>query len=300
MNKFYIMLLAILIVIFLLFLIMFIISIVIYKKLYSKRFNNDSNCWENKEINGKIAKFKSGENLLKGYFYSNVKQSNDIVILIHGYGLTHRDYGIEIESLISSGFDVFAYDMTGCGDSEGNSLKGVIQFIIDAQNAIKYVSDLDSYKNISIFGHSTGAYAAAALLNEIDVKISKAIIVSGFNYPYTYLQMNMKKTFGAFSWFLKVFTYLIDKYRFGFKTMYTAVGGINKFNGKTFIIQGLKDEFVLYDKESIYSCKKYIKNKKVIFYLDKNGDHYLTRNLINGKIKPNKVLFDKIIKFLKS
>ena len=69
--------------------------------------------------------------------------------------------------------------MTGCGMSQGKKIGGFSQFLLDAQSAIKYVESMNLNMEIELVGHSTGAYAVAALLNFDNLGVSKSIIISG-------------------------------------------------------------------------------------------------------------------------
>ena len=52
------------------------------------------------------------------------KLSEKIIVLVHGYGVTHKDYEIEIEEFVKRKYSVFTYDMTGCGMSQGKKIGG--------------------------------------------------------------------------------------------------------------------------------------------------------------------------------
>lgn len=138
-------------------------------------------------IHRKEVEFVSGKNKLKGYIFWNAKDnklSEKIIVLVHGYGVTYKDYEIEIEEFVKRKYSVFAYDMTGCGMSQGKKIGGFSQFLLDAQSAIKYVESMNLNMEIELVGHSTGAYAVAALLNFDNLGVSKAIIISGYSFLF--------------------------------------------------------------------------------------------------------------------
>ena len=108
---------------------------------------------------------------------------------------------IDICEAINCGYLVFSYDMTGCGESEGENIKGFAQFIIDAQNAVLYLKKQGLDKIIA-FGHSTGAYAVAALLNIQKENLNKAIIISAFDVPNKFVRMCMQKKMKCFAYLL--------------------------------------------------------------------------------------------------
>lgn len=227
----------------------------------------------------KEVKFISGDNKLRGYFYwkeKSNKKLDRIIVLVHGYGLIHHDYRIEIEEFVKRQYCVFAYDMTGCGSSEGKKIGGFSQFILDAQNAIKYVSELNLNKEIDILGHSTGAFAVAALLNIDDLCVDRAIIISGFNHPSSYVKSCMERSLKKFSYFVQIWLYIIELIKFGKIARYTGINGINHFSGEVLDIQNMKDEMVTYT-QSLYYEKNKILNDKACFWLNNENSHYPTR-----------------------
>lgn len=251
-------------------------------------------------IQQKEVEFMSGNNKLKGYYFWNrtdKKTFNKIIVLVHGYGLTHKDYFIEIQEFVARHYLVFAYDMTGCGSSHGRKIGGFSQFLLDAQNAVKYLLSLNLKIEIDIMGHSTGAFAVAALLNTADLGVSKAIIVSGFNHPSSYVRSCMQKYLYAFSYFIQVWIYIIEIMKYGQIAKYKGIDGINHFLGKTLIMQSENDDMVSY-AQSLYSHKDEIKNEKVSFWSNKKGTHYPTRTKYGGKDIANKKAFYVIEEFL--
>ena len=69
---------------------------------------------------------------LSGYFYeSEGTPRRRTVIFDHGMGGGHRAYLREIAGLAGAGFRVFAYDHTGCWESEGDTTGGFCQSLSD-------------------------------------------------------------------------------------------------------------------------------------------------------------------------
>lgn len=284
-----------------LFLLSFIIAYAGVRIQFGKRIEQKGNRvslpnW----IQQKEVEFMSGNNKLKGYYFWNRADKETfkkMIVLVHGYGLTHKDYFIEIEEFVARHYLVFAYDMTGCGLSHGKKIGGFTQFLLDAQNCVKYLTSLNLKLEIDIMGHSTGGFAVAALLNTKDLGVSKAIIVSGFNHPSSYVRFCMWKSLYAFSYFIQVWIYIIEIMRYGQIAKYTGIDGINHFSGKTLIMQSENDDMVSYT-QSLYSHKDEIKNDKVYFWLNKKGAHYPTRTKYKGKDIANEKAFYAIEEFL--
>lgn len=132
----------------------------------------------------------------KGSFYSNQGQRIScytyrkagirpagVVIVAHGLGVGGQCvYMAAADYFTSHGYLVFAYDATGNDDSEGESVIGMEQGIIDLSYAISYVEqdpELGQYP-IVLYGHSWGAYCVGAVLID-HPEVRAAVAVAGFN-----------------------------------------------------------------------------------------------------------------------
>ncbi len=99
---------------------------------------------------------------LHGYFYSYENPIHDRVILFeHGFGGGHTAYMTEIARLAAHGYMVFAYDKTGCMESEGEG-NGFAQALADLDACLKTLKSDPTMEGVrfSVVGHSWGAYAA--------------------------------------------------------------------------------------------------------------------------------------------
>ena len=281
-------------------LISFIITLTVHIKQFGKRIEDTREEGLFRNIKDEKVKFTSGKSELTGHFYYNKsshKENNVIIVLVNGYGLTHKSYSFEIEEFVRHGFTVFAYDMTGCGESLGKKINGFSQFILDAKAAVNFISEKSPFSEIILIGHSTGGYAAAALLNIDNIKVDKAVIIAGFNKTGQYVRKCVQKRLGLFSYLIGFWVYVLEFFKFSKISRYTAINGVNKFSGDTLIIQGSKDED-MYNKGSLYSMKEHAKGKNIKFTLVPNGDHYplIIKRGKTGKI--NRVVFEKIINWI--
>lgn len=266
-----------LLAVILLFFITCVITVIIYRIQFGKRINTKIVDIKQTELKRKKVEFSSNCNRLTGYYYwSNQKElsKDKIILFIHGYGLTHGDYLLEISEFIHRGYSVFAYDMTGCGESEGKALKGFAQFIIDAESAVLYLKK-EAVKEIVAFGHSTGAYAAAALLNIQNNNVNKAIIVSAFDIPDRFVRGSMQKSMKLIAYLIQFWLKIFERVQFGNYASLSGKEGIIKFHNKVLIIQGDKDQQVPLE-ESLYNLKEELDQKQVEFLLVKDVGHYPT------------------------
>lgn len=268
----------------------------IYRKLFGSRMACNDNT-EETNLEKKVVTFYSGKNKLQGYFYlknTQVNTNDKIVLIVHGHGVTHRDYMLEIESFVQRNFTVFTYDMTGCGESEGNALNGFAQFILDAKAALDYLSGLKLEKKIILYGHSVGGFAVAALLNYVDEQIDYAVVVSAFNSSSKFVRMTMQKYLKIFAFPLQLWIYLFERLQFGEIALSTGVEGINKFHGHVMIVQDKNDPMVGY-KSSLYALNQQITNKHTKYLLIENGNHNPVRTKLEEKNKIDEEVFDNIL-----
>ena len=119
---------------------------------------------------------------LQGYFYSYPDAiSNRLVVFDHGMGGGHRSYMKEIELLARHGYRVFAYDHTGCMESEGESTGGFGRSVADLDDCLRALKVHPEYRGlpISVVGHSWGAFACMNIVaRHPDVR--HVVAMSGF------------------------------------------------------------------------------------------------------------------------
>ncbi len=102
-------------------------------------------------------KFKNSRNkILAGILYQST--SDKAIIMCHGYTSDKSMEG-RTEALANkltlSGFNCFAFDFSGCGESEDDSLS-LTKEVEDLNSAVKFINSL-GYKKIAFYGHSLGA-----------------------------------------------------------------------------------------------------------------------------------------------
>ena len=128
-----------------------------------------------------VFKAKAGHNL-QGYFYWYENPAeNRVVIFEHGMGGGHRSYMREIETIAQKGYLVFAYDHTGCMESEGENTNGFGQSLSDLDCAVKALKDSEKCKgmDISIIGHSWGGFSTLNI-SALHPDIKHIVAMSGF------------------------------------------------------------------------------------------------------------------------
>ena len=96
---------------------------------------------------------------LRGYLYhAKGVQVRALTVFVHGLGAGHLAYTTEINFLANSGYLVLAFDMTGCGASEGNALLGFDQGPLDVSAALRFIGSQPRLAQFPVFliGHLVG------------------------------------------------------------------------------------------------------------------------------------------------
>lgn len=227
------------------------------------------------------------------YFKENIGVSG-VVVLSHGLGCGgHNMFMPFIDYFTSNGYYVFTYDATGNGNSEGGSVEGLPQGIIDLDFALSHVSTIKEYKNLPVvlFGHSWGAYSCGNVLN-FHPEIKSAVIISGCNESEDLLISSSTQRVGKIA---KLFIPAVTKYeklKFGEKyTSISAISGMKASNAKIMVIHSKDDTQVPveYGYDKFYS--EFKNNPRFEFVLYENRGHnylFFSDDASNYREKINK------------
>ena len=209
--------------------------------------------------------FFSGSNKLQGYVYGE-NNTKGLIIFSHGIFACHEDYLGPILEMVNRGWQVFAFDNTGTGDSEGKDSVGLVQGPLDLHAALCYIETAPEFAGMKKFlmGHSQGGYSVCAVLN-FEHKLDGVVSLSGFTTPYDVtIEMGHDmygKSIDAAIPFIKL---ELNK-RFGIYSNLSAVEGINKFGGPVLIMHGEEDTYVRYDGAGLINHPTEIKNPNAVF-----------------------------------
>lgn len=177
---------------------------------------------------------------LAGYKYSKEDLiPKGVVIMAQGLGLGGHCVNMDAaDYFTSNGYLVFAYDATGTDKSEGESVIGMQQGVIDLDHAISYVEQDSGMKKypIALYGHSWGAYCVCAVLN-VHPEVKAVAAVSGFNKPSDFYKTGMPP-------YLSPYFNMFEKIKFGKYAEYSSLSGFAKTKAGIMIIQSKDDRNV--------------------------------------------------------
>lgn len=193
--------------------------------------------------------------ILAGYHYSKENQEvKGVVVIAHGLGGGgHNAYMDIADYFTSNSYLVFAYDATGNDKSEGDSVKGLPQGVIDLDFALRYVKQADEYQGLPIvlFGHSWGGYSAGNVLNcHEDVKA--AVLAAGFDRSTELFEQQGESMIGSGIKLFMPYVSLYERLEFGKYAAYSALDGFANSDAGIMVIHSKDDTMVLpengYDK----------------------------------------------------
>ena len=228
------------------------------------------------EYDRELLSFESGENTLQGYLYGT-DNDKGLVIVCHGLGGGAESYLTETLYFVDSGYQVFAYDNTGCYESEGKNCVGLVQSVIDLDAALTFIEGEERFSELPVllYGHSWGAYAVTSIFN-YDHDITASVSVAGFNDPMTMIMEWGENMMGGFIHVERPYIYIYQRMTFGDKLALTAVDGINNTDTPVLIIHGINDETIGFNSAGTIAYKDEITNPNVQYKIcdkPKQDDH---------------------------
>ncbi len=120
---------------------------------------------------------------LTGYFYSyDGCKTDSLVVFEHGMGAGHRAYMREIERIAKEGYLVYAYDHTGCTESEGENIRGFSGSLADLDAVMSTLFSDERYSGlkISVIGHSWGGFSTMNI-GALYKQLHAIVAMSGFS-----------------------------------------------------------------------------------------------------------------------
>ncbi len=184
--------------------------------------------------------------MLAGYLYSNGENQHGIVIISHGFGGGgHNSYMDVADYFAKNGYYVFAYDATAMDKSEGESLGGVPQGVIDLDYAISFVESNDDIPDfpIVLFGHSWGGYCVSAVLN-YHPEVRAVIECSGFNSSPDMFESGGKSQAGSVIYTMTPFIRIHEFIKYGKYAANTAMDGFDSSDANVMIVHSADDKVI--------------------------------------------------------
>ncbi len=179
------------------------------------------------------------------YYYPN-NNIKGIIIISHGLGGGgHNSYMDCANYFAKNGYYVFAFDNTGNDESEGKSVNGLPQGVIDLDYAISFIEKQKEFANLPImlFGHSWGGYSVTNVLN-YHPEIKSVVSLAAFNKSSDLIKSQGEELYGNIVNILMPYINTYEKIKFGDYATNTSMSGFAKTNAKIMIIHSEDDKEV--------------------------------------------------------
>ncbi len=222
----------------------------------------------------------SKSNRLVGYFYSyDGYDSSRLIVFDHGFGGGHRSYMKEIEKLASYGYLVFAYDHTGCMESDGTDTGGLAQSLSDLNDALSVLKNdptVDT-EDITVIGHSWGGFSTLNI-SALHPDLKKIVVLSGFTSVKRMADQNFR---GFLRLYVNDIVRLEASSNPSFVT-YDAVDTLSNSNVRALLIYSDNDHLVNKDIHfnALYSALKDKENVEFILEHEKGHNPNYTREAV--------------------
>lgn len=256
------------------------------------------------EYDRELISFPSGENMLQGYLYG-AENTKGLVVICHGIGGGADSYFPESLYFVEHGYQVFAFDNTGCHRSEGENMVGLCQSVLDLDAALTYLESQPRFDDLPVllYGHSWGGYAVTAIFN-FDHDIAASASVAGFNKQMPVILEWGKDMMGGLVYLEYPYIWVYQQAYFGANANWNAVDGINRTDTPVLIIHGTEDTSVGYDGAGIIAYRDEITNPNVQYKIcdqaPQNDHSHLFASLdaiayeeqLNGELEELKASYD--------
>lgn len=204
--------------------------------------------------------FDSGGKKLQGYLFGG---GDCLVVMAAGLGNSACHYSPQIRYFLNAGRRVFAFDYTGCYESQGRSCRGFPQALDDLRAALRFLRENDFFgsRHLFLFGHSMGGYAVCSILPECHA--DAAVSVGGVNSAMEATISGVYHYFGRLAFLHYPFLYLYQLLRFGRRALrQEAIDGAQDARA-LLLVNGVNDWIAPLDRASVISHMSRVQNSAV-------------------------------------
>ena len=251
----------------------FVATIIVYESIFNYRCTSDiyimPNMNDYPNLNRKRYEFNTiKNNKLVGYLYSNsLVEEKGVVVFAHGLGNGGQIGYLEIYDYLSSnGYYVFAYDATGNDESEGRSVSGLPQGIMDLDSAINFVKTIEEVNDLPLMlmGFSFGGFSVSNVVGYHD-EVKAVVAIAGWNESLNLIEYKSSQYVGSFSKVLLPFVSLYEKIKYGKYASFKAMESFSKTDAKIMIVHSEDDLSVPIEYGYYKYYEKYKSDERFIF-----------------------------------
>lgn len=271
----------------------FLLTVLIYLRCF-RRFDSG----EYAEFGCPCARlrFPSGRRQLQGYLFG---KGESLLVLAAGLGNSPAHYSPQIRYFVNAGMRVFAFDYTGCCESEGRSCRGFPQALDDLRAALRFLRENDYFgsQRLLLFGHSMGGYAVCSILSEC--RADAAVSVGGVNSAMEATISGVYHYLGRLAFLHYPFLYCYQAIRFGKAALLREAIDGAKDARALLLVNGVNDWIAPLDRASVISHVAKVRNRAVQCLLWGEQGHDGHTDLLFGRsdAEANPMLMAKIVAF---
>lgn len=230
-----------------------------------------------------------GQKLVGYKYYRTLENIKGVIVIAHGLGGGgHNSYMDMADLFAANGYVAFAYDATGNDESEGQSVKGLPQGLIDLDYAIQFVKQTPDFEGLPImlFGHSWGAYSAGSVL-KLHPDVKAVVMVAAFNKSMDIIEEEGEKIAGDGIHALMPFISFYEKMKFGKYSSYSCISGFDNTDAGVMIIHSTDDEMISPEKSYDFFYSLYRDNPRFDFvrYEERGHNYVYYSDVSRGYVK---------------
>lgn len=228
------------------------VSILVYEQFFGVRYETSALLAYSMEdypgLQRTACPFSSDKGqTLAGYLYHrDGLEPRGIVVMAHGFGGGgHNTYLPCADFFTGNGYYVFCYDATGNDESQGNSVGGLPQGVIDLEHALDFIQAQEQTQDLPImlFGHSWGGYSVANVLT-YHPEVKAVVSFSGFNRSSDLLLSQGEAIVGPAVHLLMPYVNAYEWLKFGSYATNTAMDGFASSDAAVFVVHSQDDTVV--------------------------------------------------------
>lgn len=251
----------------------------VLRSLCDKRYDGSASLpyWRASDfsLSEKRFSFRSGKNLLTGskYFYGN-STPKALIVFFHGLGDGRASYIKEISLLAKEGYLVYAYDNTGCMESEGRTIISFDHSFKDQKAFFSFLDKDEDAKGLRRYavGHSWGGFNAL-ISSKTDYRVEKIVSLAGYTSIPTFFSASLSR-FGKLFW---PSIWLASRYLEPLNGSKSAIPLLKKSKADVLYIQGEDDHIVPLKAGFVALRKAFYGNPRFHFILVKGVGHSVYR-----------------------
>lgn len=136
-------------------------------------------------------------------------QTTETLLYLHGNGGCKLEALPLVEMVVEFGFNLTAFDMLGCGNSDSGLLTYGVNEVFDIRDMLEEVRKHTTVGRVTIWGRSMGSLCALMFANTYAYEVSALILDSPFRSLREVVQRIAEKKVTVPSWLLRPLLYFV-------------------------------------------------------------------------------------------